>query len=465
MEFWWNFKKEHAVNPSPVLSLVTPAQQSPVAPKKAGKADGGPSKADIEKALPGSKLAVGNRMYLYTGLGGDRTWKWAYRLFDPAQDKERQFEVKLGEWPAMSYKQADAARAKAWSDYVQKGQHPPQHRTVKAAVKAELAKEAQAETVWQLVEAWIKENSPDWVPSYALQVRTYMGRYFGPRMDIGQVPFARVTRNELVVHLRGIREGTLKPWDDQAGKHTPMVRATPAVAKIAKIWINAAFEHACDEGLLTVNPIANVRTKKKKSEAQTVNSPVMNPDVLRKLLADLRDYGGDGRARLMLLLLAHTCVRSSELRCADWGEFDMAGAQWVIPASRMKMKRLHKVPLSRQAVALLTRLQDISGTTGLLFPNENNPHVPMPQSSAREAMYRLTGKEYSPHSFRSTFSTHCNEAEWSEPHVIDAVLAHRKSKGNTTAEGSYNQATYLTGRVALMQRWSDYLDSLISTPT
>jgi integrase len=444
---------------APKLALVTPAQQSPLPQDKPAEL----TKAAIESAPPGTRLPHRHRMYLAVSLSGVRSWRWAYRLFDPARGMDCQYQVKLGIYPAMGIKAAEAAQAKAWADYVQHGVHPPQYRMVKATEKKAKTKEAQAETVWQMVEAWIKENRGEWVPSYASQIGVYMERYFGPTVDIGRVPFAKVTRNELVMHLRGIREGTLKPWDDKAGKYAPMARGTPSVAKLCKVWLNAAFEQACDDGLMNINPIANLRTKKKKkSEAATVNSPVMTPDVLRKLLIDIRDYGGDRRTVLMLLLLAHTCVRSSELRCAAWSEFDLEGALWVIPAARMKMRKVHKVPLSPQAVALLKQLQEVTGTKGLLFPNTNDLKVPMPQSSAREAMYRLTDRAYSPHCFRSTFSTLSNEAEVADPHVIDAVLAHRKESG--TAEMSYNQATYLAGRKRLMPQWSSYLEALVTGP-
>lgn len=402
-------------------------------------------------------------MYLYTGLKGDRVWKWGYRLHDPVKGGDAQFEIKLGTWPDMSYLEADAARAKAWSEYVDRGQHPPQHRTSQAKAKAADTKAAQAETVWHAVEAWLKEN-PHWVPSYIAQVRMYMNRYFGPRTVIGNTPYAKVTRNEIVMHLRGIREGTARAWDEKAGKHIAMTRGTPSVARQCKIWINAAFEQACDDGLLAVNPIANVRTKKKKGEAATVHSPVMTHVALRALLHGVHGYGGNRQTVILLLLLAHTCVRSTELRAANWKEFDLPGALWTIPASRMKMKRVHKVPLTPQVVALLKRLQAVVGTKGLLFPNANDVTRPMPITSAREAMYRLTAKNYSPHSFRSTFSTLSNEAEVSEPHVIDAVLAHRAAAKSTTSEGSYNQSTYFAGRTRLMREWSDYLDALLIGP-
>jgi integrase len=440
VEFWWIFQKEHAMTTAPILSLVTPAQQSP---SKSKKADSGPGKALIESRAPGSKLPVGNRMYLYTSLKGVRSWRWAYRLFDPAKGVDGQYEIPLGRWPAMSFKQADAARAKAWSEFVEKGQHPPQHRTAKAEAKAKAVEETKAATVWTTVESWLNASCGGWVPSYALQARTYMERYCGPGTVLGARPVAKATRKEIKDTVAAI-----------AGN-------TPSVARFIKQWLNAALEHAADGGELAINPIAGMKTKTAVGAAvPVVNSPALNPSELRTLLESIHGYHRDRRIRIMLALLAHTCVRSSELREADWSEFDLAGARWVIPAQRMKMKKLHIVPLTRQVLALLHELQQVSGTKGLLFKNENDPDRPMPQSSAREAVYRLTAKEFTPHGFRSTFSTLANEADY-EPRYVEAVLAHGvKNK----VEASYNKATYYGQRVELMREWSDYLDALVTGP-
>ncbi|MFM0500341.1 tyrosine-type recombinase/integrase [Paraburkholderia caffeinilytica] len=424
---------------APALSLVTPAQQSPKAlPKPTGL-----TKADIEKAAPGSKLGHRNRLYLFTSLKGVQTWRWAYRLFDPAKDADGQYEVKLGVWPTMSIKQAEAAQAKAWSEYVERGQHPPQHRTAKAADKAKAVEVAKAATVWITVQNWLKASRAGWVPSYALQVETYLARYCGPATALGARPAAQVTRKEIKDTIAAI-----------AGN-------TPSVARLVKQWLNAAFEHAADGGELAANPIAGMKTKTAVGAAPTtVNSPDLSPAELRGLLNSLWAYKSDRRIRLMLLLLAHTCVRSSELRCADWSEFDLQAARWTIPAGRMKMKRLHVVPLSRQVLTLLRELQHVSGQTGLLFKNENDADRPMPQSSAREAVYRLTAKEFTPHGFRSTFSTLANEADY-EPRYVEAVLAHGKKN---KVESSYNKSTYFSQRVELMREWSDYLDALVTGP-
>jgi len=424
---------------APKLALVTPAQQS----KPAQHVTAELTKALIESQPPGSKLVCGNRMYLNTSLKGVRTWRWGYRLFDPARACDAQYEVKLGVYPAMSYKQADAARAKAWSEYVDNGVHPPQHRKERLKAEALAVAATRADTVWTAVHAWYKANAKAWVPSYALQVDTYTQRYCGPATAIGARPLATVTRKEIKDAILAIAE------------------ATPSVARLIKQWLNAALEHAADGGEIAINPMAGMKTKTAAPNSKpTVNSPALPPAELRALLHSVTGYQRDRRIRLMLSLLAHTCVRSSELRCADWSEFDLANARWVIPAARMKMKRLHIVPLSRQVLALLHELQGVSGNKGLLFKNENDPGRPMPQSSAREATYRLTAKEFTPHGFRSTFSTLANEADY-EPRYIEAVLAHGKKN---KVEASYNKATYYAQRVVLMQEWSTYLEALVTGP-
>ena len=53
--------------------------------------------------------------------------------------------------------------------------------------------------------------------------------------------------------------------------------------------------------------------------------------------------------------------RPGELRHARWGEFDLDAATWTIPAGRMKMRREHRVPLSRQAISLLRELYSLTG--------------------------------------------------------------------------------------------------------
>lgn len=382
------------------------------------------------------KLVDRDNLYLLVSVAGSKTWKWGYRMFDPAAGKTRQYEHTLGQFPDIDVYEARKLRAKS-AECVDRGEHP-----VKPKLNTQPpAPVASALTVWAAVSGWMTLRATEWSPSYSKQVRTYMTAYAGPDTALGARPYVSVTRPELFELIEKI--GT----------------TAPAVARLVKQWLTAAFDRLVDSGRIEHSPLAGMRTRSAVPTTKTVNSPWLQTPALRTLLLDIRVYG-QRRMAIMLELLARTCVRSSELRCADWQEFDLEQGLWVIPADRMKMRTLHVVPLSAQAVALLRELQEFEGGKGLLFPNDNNPMLPMAQSSPREALYRLTGKTFAPHGFRSTFSTYAHEAG-KPPHLIEAALAHQQR--NRTAS-AYNKSTYVEDRRALMSWWSAELDKLINPP-
>ena len=144
------------------------------------------------------------------------------------------------------------------------------------------------------------------------------------------------------------------------------------------------------------------------------------------------------------------------IRWAEWPEFDLDAALWTIPASKMKTRRDHTVPLSRQAVAALRDLYRMTGRGRYLFPgigakqpviSENTINLTLSKIGYRG---RLVG-----HGTRHTASTLLREHGWTKDHV-EVQLAH-KEEG---VSGIYNQAQYLPQRRAMMQWYADYLDSL-----
>jgi integrase len=380
------------------------------------------------------KLVDRDNLYLLVAVAGSKTWKWGYRLPDPVSGKSRQHEATLGQFPDVDVYEARKRRARA-AEVVERGEHPLKPKRV-----APVAAIPDSLTVWAAVSGWMALRATEWSASYAKQVDTYMRLYAGPETALGGRPYASVTRPELFELIEGI------------GK------TAPAVARLVKQWLTAAFDRLVDSGRLEHSPLAGMRTRSAVPTSKTVNSPWLQAPALRSLLLDIRHYG-QRRMAIMLELLARTCVRSSELRCADWQEFDLEAGLWVIPADRMKMRTLHVVPLPAQVVTLLRELQEFEGGKGLLFPNDNNPLVPMAQSSPREALYRLSKREFSPHGFRSTFSTHAHEAG-KPPHLIEAALAHQQR--NRTAS-AYNKSTYVEDRRTLMAWWSAELDKLINS--
>jgi len=160
--------------------------------------------------------------------------------------------------------------------------------------------------------------------------------------------------------------------------------------------------------------------------------------------------------RCGLELLAYTFVRPGELRFARWEEFDMEAAEWRIPAERMKMRAPHIVPLSRQALAVLDELRNVSGNAELLFPAQTDRTKPMSENTLGYALGRMGYQGvHCPHGFRSLASTILNE-EGFDADVIERQLAHApKDK----VRAAYHRAQYLKERRELLQWWADFLDS------
>jgi integrase len=82
-------------------------------------------------------------------------------------------------------------------------------------------------------------------------------------------------------------------------------------------------------------------------------------------------------------------VRPGELRHAEWHEFDLDAALWVIPAGKMKMRKAHHVPLSRQSVGLFRDVLAVTGPAGYVFPSIRTRARPMSENTVNASLRRL----------------------------------------------------------------------------
>ena len=160
--------------------------------------------------------------------------------------------------------------------------------------------------------------------------------------------------------------------------------------------------------------------------------------------------------KLALRLLALTAVRPGELRGAKWEEFVFGDDPvWLIPPERMKMKRPHAVPLSRQAVETLEAVKVLTGRSPLVFPCTRHAHRPISENSIGYLLNRAGyHQRHVPHGWRATFSTIMNERYRQDRHIVDLMLAH-VPKDRT--ESAYNRALHLDRRRELAQAWADIL--------
>jgi integrase len=145
------------------------------------------------------------------------------------------------------------------------------------------------------------------------------------------------------------------------------------------------------------------------------------------------------------------------LRQAKWDDIDLTAAEWTVPAVTMKMRRPHRVPLSRQALLILQGRR-VSADGTWVFPGIGAGAKPLSENTLNDALWRLGYKgEICAHGFRSMASTRLNEMRRWSADAIEMQLAH---KDRDTIRGIYNQAAYWDERVEMMQAWADYLDHL-----
>lgn len=174
------------------------------------------------------------------------------------------------------------------------------------------------------------------------------------------------------------------------------------------------------------------------------------------LLRRLDTYSGWPVIPLAMKFQILTCTRPGEARGARKSEFDLEARTWTIPPERMKMRREHTIPLSRQAFEIVTNNWSEVDGVELIFPSLISNRKLLSENAFNTVLRRLgySGDEVSAHGFRVTASTILNSREYN-PDVIEAALAHQDTNA---IRRTYNRTTYWDQRVELMRVWADLCD-------
>jgi integrase len=198
--------------------------------------------------------------------------------------------------------------------------------------------------------------------------------------------------------------------------------------------------------------------------AERHHAAITDPKELAGLLRAIEGFTGTFIVKSALRLAPLVFVRPSELCGAGWSEIDLDAEQWNIPASRMKTGQPHLVPLSTQALAILTELHPLTGRGRYVFPSARTPHAnasqrPMTTNALLAALQRIgySGEQMTTHGFRATARTILDEHLGVRPDFIEHQLAHAVRDPNGRA---YNRTAHLDERRGMMQKWADYLDAL-----
>lgn len=371
------------------------------------------------------KLTDGGGLYLLVNTNGSRYWRMKYRVMG------REKLLSIGVYPDISLAVARQIRDEARRALAQ-GNDPG---AIKKAEKQ--AKKIAAENTFEAIaREWHKAKADRWSLRYRDEIIDTFEKDIFPY--IGLRPIAEIKPLELLE--------TLKRMEKRG-----------ALEKMRKVRqrCGEVFRYAIITGRAEYNPAPDLAGALAVHKKQHL--PFLTAQELPDFLQDLAGYTGSIITKTATYLIMYTGVRTQELRFARWQDIDLDKAMWEVPAEHMKMRRPHKVPLSRQAISLLKQLQSITGHYPLVFIGRNDQRKPISKESINQVIEllgykgRLTG-----HGFRHTMSTILHEQGYDSAWV-EMQLAH---VDRNSIRGAYNHAQYLDGRREMMQWYADFLNNL-----
>jgi len=370
------------------------------------------------------KIFDGGGLFLLVRSNGSKLWRIKYRL-----GKEKTFSV--GQYPAVSLGAARKERQRV-KELIGEGKDPNEKKREDGLARVGV-RDNSFERVAREWMDWRKDGLTDRYWSTVLyRLEAYVFA------EIGRRPISELEPVELLEVFRKIEQ------DDHLDLLRKLVQTCSGIFRYAVV-------HRYAERDITTDLRGAFKTAKVRNHARLVE------DELPEFFAKLRAYGGDMTTKNAFDVLIHTFVRSVELRCARWDELKFDKGEWHIPASRMKMGRLHVVPLSGQAEAAFLEQREISGDCEFVFPNDSGKQPIISENRLLYALYSMGYKgRATVHGFRGTASTILNEHEFNRD-WIEMQLAHAHSGSVRMA---YNHAQYLGQRRRMMQWYSDHLDGL-----
>ena len=372
------------------------------------------------------KLFDSEGLYLQVNPTGSKCWRLKYRF----NKKER--TLSFGQYPEVSLSEAREARSVAKKN-LSAGQDP---NIVKKA-KLHQNNVDESNTFEFIATEWHQKYQVKWVDKTSARIISLLKRYIFPL--IGNIPITRLKASDVLNAIQKIEsQGTV----DTAH------RALQICGQIFRFSISTD-RGSIDFSLALKGALTPVKVKH--------HSSITAPAVFARLLLDIDNYEGAYLTKQALKLVPLVFVRQGELRHAEWTEIDFEKREWKIPAEKMKMRVVHIIPLSQQALRILQDIKKQAGASKYLFPCVTSINRPMSENTVNMALKRMGYKDkHTAHGFRSTASTILHEQGW--PHdVIELQLAHKV--GNAVA-AAYNYATYIPERQKMMQHWADYVDDL-----
>jgi integrase len=360
---------------------------------------------------------------------GGKLWRFRYRIHGKAK------KLSIGRYPEISLKQAREIAHESRISVANGGD--PALEKQKRKLRGEFLAEHSFKNV---AEEYIEQMM---VKDGKAEATIVKANFFLKQLVpvIGNRPLAEIEPFEVLTALKRL---------EAQGKHETAKKSRSFASRVFRYGVATA---RCKTDPTALLAGALISPKPKHYAA------IVDPKELGGLLRAIDDYSGNMLTRHALLVAPHVFVRPGELRHAEWSEMDFKEAVWRIPAGKMKSRRAHAVPLSKQVLGYLQELASYIGSEGYVFPSVRTFTRPMSENALNAAFRRMgySTDEVTAHGLRATASTLLNESGLWHPDAIERALAHGDSDA---VRGIYDRGKHWKERVRMAQWWSDYLDAL-----
>jgi integrase len=377
------------------------------------------------------KLSDGNGLHLSIETNGSKLWRFRYQF----QRKEKM--LSLGSFPGVTIAQARTKRDEARA-VLATGVDPARKREQDKIEASIAAANTFGAVAAEYLDRLHSENASE---STISKNKWLLENLAAP---LTKRPIAEISSAEILQLLQRI---------EKSGRRDTAHRLRGTIGSV--------FRYAVRTLRAPIDPTVALKGALLKVEV-THRAAITDERKLGGLMRAIDEYDGWPTLRAAMLLLALTMVRPGEVRHMRKSELIIPKALWRIPAERMKMRRPFDVPLSRQALAVIREMWDLTPGNGLLLPSIRSSVKPLSENAMNSALRRMgySQDEMTAHGFRSSASTILNERGF-DPDVIEAALAHQDED---EVRRAYNRAQYIKERTVLMQKWADLLDRFRASP-
>lgn len=378
------------------------------------------------------KLSDGKGLYLQVQPNGSKYWRLAYRFGG------KQKTLALGVYGDVSLVEAreDTTEAKK---QIRKKIDPSQVRRTKKMAEKGL------DTFKSIALEWFDNKMTGKSDRHRQRAMSILKNDLFPQL--GHLPISEITPPELLAALRKIES-----------------RGAIDIAHRAKSTAGQIFRYAIAAGMCERDASADLKGALKDKPETKHRAAITDSIELGKLMIAIYNYQGTPVVCSALKLSALLFQRPGEIRHMEWSEIDWEKEQWFLSAKKVKSTRDHIVPLSSQALDVLTDIHRLTGSGRYVFPSQRGSSRPLSDNGVRTALRTMgyDNQSMSPHGFRATARTILDEVLHVRVDYIEHQLAHAVKDPTGRA---YNRTKFLEERKYMMQEWADYLIKLRAEAT